>query len=203
MQARKTCTQSELIAEGWTKALIAKFLPEPELRDNPHYKCAAPMKIWSREVVEAAMQAEGYAEAKARSDKRKASAKKAVKTKIVKLDEYIDKCLLNAQIEVIPIDELRERTLQKKQEWYDYQALLRDQWSDERSVDFANESTVKRWMVNYVRHNLTEYEDTLYRLKGKIGRKDVYYKLHDGIIKKIANTYPMLSDACEDQLLIH
>lgn len=35
-----------------TKSLLARFFPEPELRRNPLYPHAAPMKCWNREVVE-------------------------------------------------------------------------------------------------------------------------------------------------------
>lgn len=38
---------SELVARGWSKTSIDKFLPKPDdYRDNPYYKCASPMKFY-------------------------------------------------------------------------------------------------------------------------------------------------------------
>ena len=39
-------TQADLLARGWTKRLIKELLPEPELRKNPVFSSAAPMKVW-------------------------------------------------------------------------------------------------------------------------------------------------------------
>jgi hypothetical protein len=39
---------------GWTDALIARFLPEPDLlAPNPHYRCGAPRKLYLIARVEA------------------------------------------------------------------------------------------------------------------------------------------------------
>lgn len=202
MQDKKMYTQSDLLSDGWTKSLIAKFLPEPELHVNPYYKRGAPMKMWPKDVVESAMQSDSFAEAKAKSDRRKAAAKRSVVTKTVNLDQRIEQVLADLEIKVIPMDELRQRTLESKQAWYDYQAMMRDYDYCDRNAYDAGEPTVERWMVNYIRHNLTIYDHTLYDMSGKTGKDVVYYKLHDGIIQKISDAYPMLSDACRAQMLV-
>ena len=39
MNDNKMITQSRIIEEyGWTKSLISKFLPDPVLKANPHYR---------------------------------------------------------------------------------------------------------------------------------------------------------------------
>lgn len=44
MNDNKMITQSRIIEEyGWTKSLISKFLPDPVLKANPHYRKAAPI----------------------------------------------------------------------------------------------------------------------------------------------------------------
>ena len=41
MNDNKMITQSRIIEEyGWTKSLISKFLPDPVLKANPHYRKA-------------------------------------------------------------------------------------------------------------------------------------------------------------------
>ncbi len=80
-------TQSTVISMGWTKAMIEKLLPEPTLKTNPHYKCAAPMKLWDKDAVLAIMETEDFTTALESSKKRKKSAAQAVKTKEARLSE--------------------------------------------------------------------------------------------------------------------
>jgi len=44
-------TKSTLLSRGWTPAVIDVLLPEPELVRNPHYKSAAPMQLWVKDLV--------------------------------------------------------------------------------------------------------------------------------------------------------
>ena len=40
-------SRPQLKERGWTDSMIAAHLPTPDdYRDNPHYKCAGPMKFW-------------------------------------------------------------------------------------------------------------------------------------------------------------
>ena len=55
-EKKKMISQKTVIEMGWTKAMIAKLLPEPTLKPNPNYRSAAPMKLWIEEEVIAAMQ---------------------------------------------------------------------------------------------------------------------------------------------------
>ena len=51
----KLYSRPDLKARGWTDTLIDRHLPEPDdYRDNPHYKCAGPMKMWLRRRVHCA-----------------------------------------------------------------------------------------------------------------------------------------------------
>jgi hypothetical protein len=45
--------KSKLLERGWTNSLINKFLPEPdEIKKNPHYRKAAPMKLYLLEKIQ-------------------------------------------------------------------------------------------------------------------------------------------------------
>jgi len=56
MNDNKMITQSRIIEEyGWTKSLISKFLPDPVLKANPHYRKAAPMRLWDEDTVKQVM----------------------------------------------------------------------------------------------------------------------------------------------------
>jgi hypothetical protein len=54
-------------------------------------------------------------------------------------------------------------------------------------------------MVNYVRHNLTNYEEELYYMSGKVGCHEEYYFYKDAVLDRISETYPELEDACRRQ----
>jgi hypothetical protein len=37
---------------GFTQKMIDQYLGQPIIASNPHYKCAAPMKLWERDLVD-------------------------------------------------------------------------------------------------------------------------------------------------------
>jgi hypothetical protein len=52
-----------LKARGWTEAMIRELLGAPDvLTDNPHYKSAAPRRLWRLQKVQAAEGTPGFAE---------------------------------------------------------------------------------------------------------------------------------------------
>ncbi len=69
-------TQSTVISMGFSKTLIAKLLPEPKLVKNPHYKTAAPMRLFNKQDVLDAMELEEFKLALEKREKRKAAAAK-------------------------------------------------------------------------------------------------------------------------------
>ncbi len=103
------------------------------------------MKLWAIADVEAAEQSDAWREAKAKADKRKANAAKAVATKTAKLEAEDD--------------------------------------SDPRT---APDEVILRWMVNFIRHNLTRYDTKLDLWKGKTGISTEYPRFRNGVLSKIA-----------------
>ena len=72
----KMIAQTTVTSMGWTKAMINKLLPEPELKDNPNYRSAAPMKLWPEALVRSVMETEEYRMEKEKADRRKKSQKR-------------------------------------------------------------------------------------------------------------------------------
>ena len=62
--------------------------------------------------------------------------------------QVIDLKINEISVEKISIGQLRLRTIEHKEEWY----------NDYIDIDFVSNETMKRWMINYVRHELTEYD---------------------------------------------
>ena len=86
MNDNKMITQSRIIEEyGWTKSLISKFLPDPVLKANPHYRKAAPMRLWDEDTVKQVMTTSEFQDAMEKANKRKKSAVSLFKIRFLNL----------------------------------------------------------------------------------------------------------------------
>lgn len=188
----KNLTQTTVKIMGFTDKLIKELLPDPELVDNPHYLSGAKMKLWRLSDVEIAMKNSMFQDVLMKKEKRKKSAAKAVITRKAKLESDADEFIKHICIKRIDIDLLRKRTIKAKQNW----CFAHDDYSD---IYPDNENTVMRWMVNYIRHEMTHYDEQLYRMKGKTGVHEMHDKIHDLILDKIAIIYPELAEECVAQ----
>ena len=70
---------------------------------------------------------------------------------------------------------------------------------DEKRVEIIN--TVKRWIVNYIRHKLTNYDENLYNLSGRVGCHKAYSEYRKAVLTKIASFYPKYSQECHGQMV--
>lgn len=94
----------------------------------------------------------------------------------------------------IELPELERLALDAQQRWYDFRGR--------GEIEFPDRETVNRWMVNYIRHDLCEYDDSLYSLfrPGKMADKDkLYPKVKRETLAKIAQVYPELAEECKAQ----
>ncbi len=200
---------------GFSKTLIAKLLPEPKLVKNPHYKTAAPMRLFNKQDVLDAMELEEFKLALEKREKRKAAAAKATETKTNNLIGRMSDLGKEIHIEVIPDAELIKRVLgdnefnikyrmenhvaylERNGDWEEYFEEL------EKLENFEfhqpGEETLNRWIVNYIRHNLLKYGEALLNLRGQTGKDEGYKELKKQILYKIAATYPKYADECMRQ----
>lgn len=187
-------TLSTVKSYGFTDKLIRELLPEPELVVNPHYRSGPKMKLWDATVVESAMKTEIFMAEMEKRKKRCASAKKAVQTKTSKLQLQVDEFVKSVRISRIPLEKLRLAAIRDKQKWYDFNGIY------DKFAEDADDATVKRWMVNYIRHNMVEYDREIYDMKGKTGKSLLYFELHNGVLRRISEVYPELEDECLRQV---
>ena len=107
-------------------------------------------------------------------------------------------------IKVLSDEELKTKALKAKQEWYQcHPCSLNGDWIDEpymKNAYTANEETINRWIVNYIRHNLVSYDNFLGSIDGKVGSVEAYPEVKIAVLEKIANTYPKYKDECERQI---
>lgn len=184
-------TQTTIIGMGWTKSMIEKLLPEPTLVKNPRYKAAAPMKLFKKSDVLKAMKTEQFQEALQRANCRQKSAAKAVETKKKVLSDRMSAFAESVTVTVLPYQELIRKTLEAKRNWYE--------WHLKDFSEYVDEETLKRWVVNYIRHNLVKYDEGLYDMRGKTGKEEVYPEFKNAILDKIALAYPAYSEECQYQ----
>jgi hypothetical protein len=103
----------KLKERGWTDGMIRKFLGEPDaMRPNPHYKCAAPMKLYELKRVERTERSKKYQAEKEASAQRRQSAAKGVTTKREKSIQFASTVEIN-----VPLMDYNE--LLKKACWSD------------------------------------------------------------------------------------
>ncbi|MGN0394929.1 MAG: hypothetical protein ACI4EF_06165 [Coprococcus sp.] len=200
-QKEEMITQSTIIGMGWTKSMIDKFLPEPTLKDNPHYKNAAPMKLWRKNDVIEIMETPEFIEAMEKAAKRKEAAGKAKQTKQKKLADEMEKVIASLSVLIVPEKNLIKRTIKAKNEWYAFNASLRNEWLDyEVTVGGVDDSTLNRWVVNYIRHRLVRYDDALRLMDGRVGKYDVYPEFKRAVLEKIAEAFPNYAAECQRQI---
>lgn len=226
-------TQSTLIAMGWTKSMIAKFMPEPKLVPNSHYRNAAPMKLYDREEAIDIMDTDEFIAELEKANKRKQSARQAVETKTKKFTEKMAEIGKSINVTIMDDDELIATVLKIKEdeiykkiqkhmdyldrhshndfgyrsnsEYDSYEEYNGDYERTEQELEMfcfrrPNDDTLNRWCVNYIRHQLTTYDDGLYDLIGKIGRDAAYEEFKKAVLKKISIAYPKYADECNRQI---
>ena len=145
------------------------------------------------------MQTDAFKEAVEKRAGRRNGAQKAVETKKQKLHAEIEEKIKRIKVKRYDLKQVRGQTISDKQDWYDYQASMRSYNCEYRCAKTADEATVRRWMVNYIRHNLTKYDDVLFDMSGRVGCHDEYDNYKEAVLDKIAEVYPELKQECEDQ----
>lgn len=194
--------QSELLEMGWTKSLIQQFLPEPILKPNPYYRSGPPMKKWNRDVVLEVMGQDDFKVALEKTDKRKKAAAKAVKTKEENLEDLAEDFAKSINIKLIEDDEVLQNKA-KKHAYQQFQEHRRDSeyYMPFSSYSSADEATVNRWVVNYIRHKLTSYDKKLLQLEGKVGKDKAYCLFRNLLLERIAEAYPKYAEECHRQMV--
>lgn len=185
---------------GWTEKLIKDFLPTPISKKNPMYACAAPMQLWPVEVVAEVMKTQEFINAMEKLKERRAKREKKAEEKARKKQEEINEVIHGIQdrIQVYPIEieDVRALAIQSQQDLYE----SREKY-DMNALNCTNERVIKRWMVNYLRHDCSNYEELLEELQHSVAadNKDAYLMLKNSFLDAIAKMYPELSEECYAQ----
>lgn len=181
-------TQSSLIAMGWTKSMISKFMPDPKLVPNPRYKNAAPMKLYDHEEALNIMDTDEELIETVLQTK-----KEEIYKRIQKHMDYLDRFDIRSRF---GYGECEYDSFEEYQEDYE-----QTEWQlQEFAFHRPNDDTLNRWCVNHIRHRLTSYNTELVGMTGKIGKDSAYHYFKKAVLEKIAEAYPKYKDECFRQI---
>lgn len=171
--------------------MISRFLPKPdEERVNPHYRSGPPMQLYKIKKVEKIESTPEYRDLQAQRAKRREGAARAVATKRKRIDDYV------SQLEIdVPILDKGELILRACSSYNAIKAGSDADWASPNS----DPAFLARICVNYLRHELTSYEDNLQNIAGKVGAPDAYLEIKTKVLDAIAETYGWLSEECHKQ----
>lgn len=184
---------SGLKYRGWTDALIKRFLPEHDKEcPNPHYRHAAPMRLYSADRVERIEESQAFKEAVEKSSKRKESAKKAVETKKQQAMNYA--LTVDISIPKMTLKELFEFACEHFNNRQRGRAERSGNWDYELVFpEFCSFEFLSRISVNFLRHECSEYEEHLEELYGVTGKQAAYETIKRRVNEAIYNMYPELA----------
>ena len=186
---------SGLKARGWTDAAIRQWLGEPDLCvPNPHYRSAAPMRLYALARVEAVEASPAWQDTQQARAARQAAAQRATQTKRQALLRAI--AALDIRVAVLPPDALTARAC----DHYNARLADREDWDSLPATPQSAPDFLRRITVNLIRHQLTSYENELARIFGKVGVKEAYLAINKKIYDAIAAAYPALATECAAQL---
>lgn len=178
-----------LLRNGWSKTLIAKLMGEPDLRKKIFGR-SVPACLYRLDRVVAAESAPAFTDAQASLARRKAAAKKAVKTKVDKL--MADIAEMSVSVEIVKLSQLQQLAIDAFNEWnYD---------SYKQASRHSDKTFLERICVNFIRHELTEYDWALWEVAGKTGKSLAITAIRQRVYGAISAAYPMFQGECNRQL---
>ncbi len=186
MERDKMLTRQGLRDRGWTDKLIRVFLGEPDDIRNPHYRCAAPMKLYSMRRAETAEQTEEFREEQTKAKRRQAAAYRAAETKRSATMAHAES--VEFDIPALEMEDLISRACAH------YNSRHRDQWM--MATPKSDPEFLERIAVNYLRHVCTDYDWELRELRWRVGNDLACDTVRTRVLCAIAEAYPLLADEC-------
>ncbi|MBK8475505.1 MAG: hypothetical protein IPL39_04125 [Opitutaceae bacterium] len=177
-------SKTALKARKWTDAMIRDLLGNPDSVGSIWVPGAGTQKIFQYALarVETAEASSAFANLLKRSQKRKAAAQCAVTTKEYRLREWVESLR-------IAVPKLDQHTLAA-------QALYGTQCLDSNNI---TEYQARR-LVNYMRHEMTDYDELLDATFGMTGTAIAKLEIRWKVLQAIAGAYPELASECERQM---
>ena len=175
---------------GFTDSIIKTLNIVPtEIKPNPHNKKNF-MKLYSEEYIDTILKSSEFVNLVGKNINRRLGALKSTNTKVEKLMRDID----NLNITIKRIENVELLALHQYNEYNITQLRLANVKADVRFLD--------RLCVNYIRHELTNYDNSLDFTVGKVGKYKAFNRINEKIYTRIKEVYPQYSEECDRQLKI-
>lgn len=197
---REYISVAGLKSRGWTDSLIRRFLgKEDKSVENPHYSSAPMMRLYSFKRVLAVESEENFEEAKGISYSRSIRGREIARVRSRKLIEQARN--MEVKIRILSKKELFSRSIESYNDFHGAISLERGGWEWEPAAYSSSREFLDRIRVNYVRHELTDYDEELENVAGKVGVREAVEVIQEKIFDKISEAYPYLSNECKKQKL--
>lgn len=185
-------TQSQLRERGWTVAAINRFLGEPDYVGgwSRTYYLYTEARVHAAEMTD---QYRAWREASlARTARSKASASRRRAQLLQALQDW------HPDFDIAEDVTLGEVIGDGIEAYNLHQRATRDEpyWADRKS----DRAFLDRITVNYLRHNVTDYDDMLQELRGRVGVRDAEDLFRERVYEAIASRFPELAEECGRQL---
>ena len=183
-------TLTQIKQMGFTDSIIKTLNIVPtEIKPNPHNKKNF-MKLYSEEYIDTILKSSEFVNLVGKNINRRLGALKSTNTKVEKLMRDID----NLNITIKRIENVELLALHQYNEYNITQLRLANVKDDVRFLD--------RLCVNYIRHELTNYDNSLDFTVGKVGKYKAFNRINEKIYTRIKEVYPQYSEECDRQLKI-
>lgn len=183
-------TQAGILSRnGWSKTLIANLLGEPDLRKKIFGR-SVPACLYRLDRVVSAESTPDFTGAQESLAKRRAAAEKATKTKIDKLMADIDR--MQVSVKVVSQSHLWQLAIDAYNDRNYHRGEPVSRHSDPVFLD--------RICVNFIRHELTGYDQALWEVAGKTGKSIAVAAIRQKVYGAIAKAYPVFLDECSRQI---
>lgn len=178
---------------GWTETTISRFLGKSDReKSNPKYITMAPMQLYRQSRVEIVEETPEFQqiveETEPRRQRLREAAQQAAERRRCELFDWVHD--LEIDIPIFEWETLVSRA-------YASHRLHQQEMGKD---DPSSPSDVDRVVVNFLRHNCTDYEVHLAKMFGKTGKDRAYIDLKEKILGAIAEAYPRLESECERQI---
>jgi len=184
-------TKADLLQRGWSTHAIDTLLPPPLIARTPHRRSGNISQLWLLDIVEQQENSNTF-----RQDVDKKN-KKANRTPFAKQRQYLSSLVERCQITIprLSYNRIRKATLASRQ------AFFSSHRKDTSILSNVPNAIMLRWQVNYIRHDLTCYDDICNQLIWHVGKDHAYRLLRNKVLNIIAQTYPKFREECERQML--
>ena len=150
----------DLGQRGWTTAMIRDLLGDPDTtRRNPVYRTAAPMRLWLRARAEQVEQSDTFARRRRQAEARSKAGTAAAQRKREQLIALVE--AEPVPVPQLPLSQIRRDAIAH----FNAHGALRDH--GDRATEDSDSDFLDRITVNYLCHELTDYENRLAGLFGQ------------------------------------